>query len=113
MLLGADLKLEKEAAKNLRKYFSTKFYRFMHSLVKVSQHGTSKTYNFVPLQDFTSNSDIDWSKSIPEIDQQLYKKYKLTAEEIEFIESMIKQTDGVIMKRTDCKSCLLQAMIKQ
>ena len=35
-------------------------------------------------------SDIDWSKSIPEIDQQLYAKYNLTEEEISFIESMIK-----------------------
>ena len=42
------------------------------------------------MQDFTANSDIDWSKSIPEIDQQLYKKYNLTEEEISFIESMIK-----------------------
>ena len=42
---------------------------------KVSQHGTSKTYKFVPIQDFTSKSDIDWTKSIEEIDQQLYKKY--------------------------------------
>lgn len=62
----------------------------MHSLPKVSQHGTSKTYKFVPLQDFTTKSDIDWSKSIAEIDKQLYKKYKLTKEEISFIESMIK-----------------------
>lgn len=44
----------------------------------------------VPLQDFTQNSDIDWSKAIPEIDQQLYKKYDLSEEEIAFIESMIK-----------------------
>jgi hypothetical protein len=58
--------------------------------MKTSQHGTSKTYKFVPLQDFTSNSDINWSKSILEIDQQLYKKYNLTGNEIEFIEKMIK-----------------------
>jgi hypothetical protein len=62
----------------------------MHSLTKISQHGTSKTYKFVPLQDFTSKSDIDWSKSIEEINQQLYKKYKLSKEEIEFVEKMIK-----------------------
>ena len=42
------------------------------------------------MQDFTSNSDIDWNKSIPEIDQQLYAKYGLDVLEIEFIESMIK-----------------------
>jgi hypothetical protein len=45
---------------------------------------------FVPLQDFTSSSDIDWSKSVAEIDQQLYDKYDLSEEEREFIESMIK-----------------------
>ena len=55
-----------------------------------SIHITKSTFYFVPLQDFTENSDIDWSKSISEIDQQLYKKYNLTEEEIAFIESMIK-----------------------
>jgi len=40
--------------------------------------------------EITSHSDIDWSKSIPEIDQQLYAKYNLSPEEISFIEKMIK-----------------------
>ncbi|WP_323586392.1 hypothetical protein [Aliarcobacter butzleri] len=44
----------------------------------------------MPLQDFTPDSDIDWTKSISEIDQQLYKKYDLSDEEIAFIEEMIK-----------------------
>ncbi|MCI6479943.1 MAG: type II restriction endonuclease [Spirochaetia bacterium] len=44
----------------------------------------------VPLQDFTSASDIDWTQSIPDIDKQLYKKYNLSPEEITFIESKIK-----------------------
>lgn len=47
----------------------------------------------MPLQDFTPNSDIDWSKSIPEIDQQLYKKYGLSPEEIEFIETHVKEME--------------------
>ena len=47
-------------------------------------------FKILPLQDFTDKSDIDWNKSIPEIDRQLYKKYNLTDEEIAFIESMIK-----------------------
>jgi len=47
-------------------------------------------YAFVPIQNFTSKGDIDWSKSIPEINQQLYVKYNLTDEEITFIEKMIK-----------------------
>jgi Eco57I restriction-modification methylase/Type III restriction enzyme, res subunit/T5orf172 domain len=90
IVMGAELNLSALSAKNIVKYFSTKFSRFMHSLPKVSQHGTSKTYKFVPLQDFTSKSDIDWNKSIEEIDKQLYKKYKLSKDEIEFIENMIK-----------------------
>ena len=72
------------------KYLTTKFARFQHSLGKASQDATSKTFRFVPVQNFTSESDIDWSKSTQEIDKQLYAKYKLTNEEIEFIETMIK-----------------------
>lgn len=90
IVMGVELKLDKSSAKNLSKYFSTKFLRFMHNLAKASQDATSKTYKFVPLQFFTSNSDIDWSKTIPEIDKQLYSKYGLIEEEIGFIESMIK-----------------------
>ncbi len=90
LVMGADLKLDKVSAQNLSKYFSTKFLRFMHSLAKASHDATSKTFKFVPLQDFTQNSDIDWSKTIPEIDKQLYAKYGLTDDEIDFIESMIK-----------------------
>ena len=90
LLLGVGLNLNESSAKNLCKYFTTKFARFMHSLAKASQDATSKTYKFVPLQDFTSKSDIDWSQPIPEIDKQLYKKYGLSEEEIDFIEKMIR-----------------------
>lgn len=62
-------------------------------MAKSSQDATSKTYRFVPLQDFTSNSDIDWSQSIPDIDRQLYSKYNLSDDEIAFIEKMIKPMD--------------------
>ena len=74
----------------MKKYLTTKFVRFLHSLAKTSQHGTSKTYKFVPLQNFSSISDIDWTKSILEIENQLYKKYKLKNDEITFIEKTIK-----------------------
>ncbi len=47
-------------------------------------------YQLVPMQDFTANSDIDWSKSIEEIDAQLYAKYNLSDEEIAVIKSAIK-----------------------
>lgn len=59
-------------------------------LKKNTQHATSKVYSLVPMQDFTSGSDIDWSKSVEEIDAQLYAKYNLSDEEIAFVESMIK-----------------------
>ena len=90
LVVGADLGLNEASATNLCVYLKTKFARFLHSLAKISQHGTAKTYRFVPLQDFTDKSDIDWSKSVAEIDQQLYAKYNLDDTEIAFIESMIK-----------------------
>lgn len=77
-------------AENFLKYVKSKFFRILVSAVKISQSAPKRVYKFVPLQDFTENSDIDWSKSVAEIDQQLYKKYNLTDEEITFIESMIK-----------------------
>ena len=90
LVIGVDLELNQSSATNLCKYLTTKFARFQHSLGKASQDATSKTFRFVPTQNFTNNSDIDWSKSTVEIDKQLYAKYKLTKEEIEFIEEMIK-----------------------
>ncbi len=77
-------------AENFLKYIQTRFLRVLVSASKVSQHAMSKVYRFVPKQDFTENSDIDWNKSIDEIDAQLYTKYKLSDDEISFIESMIK-----------------------
>lgn len=77
-------------ALNLQKYIKTKFLRYIVGILKVSQNVYQNVYQFVPLQDFTENSDIDWSKSVAEIDKQLYKKYNLSEEEIAFIESMIK-----------------------
>ena len=75
---------------NFTKYLHTKFLRVLVSASKVSQHAMSKVYRFVPIENFTARSDIDWSKSIREIDAQLYTKYGLSADEIAFIESMIK-----------------------
>lgn len=76
-------------AKNVCTYMKSKFFRIIVGIRK-NKNMTRDTYAFVPLQDFTEHSDIDWSKSVEEIDQQLYKKYNLTDEEITFIESMIK-----------------------
>lgn len=90
IMIGADLDLDKYSCERLVKYLKTKFARFMHSIAKASQDATAKTYRFVPLQDFKSNSDIDWTKTITEIDKQLYAKYNLTQDEINFIEEKIK-----------------------
>ena len=90
LAVGAELDLDENACLNLAKYFKTRFVRFLHSLAKASQDATSKTFKFVPLENFTETSSIDWDKSIEEIDQQLYAKYGLTQEEIDFIETMIK-----------------------
>lgn len=80
----------KKEAINLQKYIKTKFLRYMVGILKVSQNVYQNVYQFVPLQDFTDDSDIDWSKSVAEIDQQLYEKYNLDDSEIAFIEKMIK-----------------------
>lgn len=82
-----------EEAEACLKYVKSKFARTMLGVLKITQHNPAKTWKHVPLQDFTSSSDIDWSKSIPEIDQQLYAKYKLDASEIEFIETHVKPMD--------------------
>lgn len=83
----------KEEAIALQKYIKTKFLRFMVSILKTSQNVTQIVYKFVPMQDFTNKSDINWSKSIHEIDLQLYKKYNLTEGEINHIENKIKEME--------------------
>lgn len=81
-------------AEAILKYIKTKFARTMLGVLKVTQDNTKETWKYVPMQDFTENSDIDWSKSVHEIDLQLYKKYGLSDEEIAFIESKVKPMDG-------------------
>lgn len=79
-----------EQAQNLQKYMRSKFFRFMVGILKVSQNVYQNVYQFVPIQDFTRKSDIDWNKEIFDIDKQLYKKYGLSENEITFIEEKIK-----------------------
>lgn len=81
-------------AEAILKYVKTKFARTMLGILKVTQNNPKETWQYVPMQDFTDNSDIDWSKSVHEIDLQLYKKYGLSDEEIAFIESKVKPMDG-------------------
>ena len=63
----------------------------MLGTLKITQHNKRDTWKNVPLQNFTSASDINWSASIRDIDQQLYKKYGLSQQEIDFIESHVKE----------------------
>lgn len=70
----------KEEAMNFISYLKTKFFRALVLAVKISQDAMSKTYRFVPMQDFSK----------PWTDAELYAKYGLTVEEIAFIEAMIK-----------------------
>lgn len=77
-------------AENLLKYLKTKMARVLLGILKTTQHNPSSSWAYVPVQDFTSQSDIDWTKDIDEIDKQLYRKYKLSEEEIEFIEKNVK-----------------------
>lgn len=72
------------------KYIKSKFARVMLGILKATQDNSKEVWRLVPLQDFTSNSDIDWSKSVAEIEQLLYAKYGLDEAEIAFIESKIK-----------------------
>jgi len=80
----------KDVANNYAKYIRTIFVRYLIFQTLSSMHITQSNFQFVPVQNFTNNSDIDWSKSVAEIDQQLYDKYDLSADEREFIEKMIK-----------------------
>ena len=81
----------KDEAEALLKYICGKFARALLGTLKITQHNKRETWRNVPLQDFTSSSDIDWSQSVADIDRQLYRKYGLSEKEIEFIETHVKE----------------------
>ncbi|BCC15168.1 Eco57I restriction-modification methylase domain-containing protein [Bacillus cereus] len=91
LVIGADLELDETSSSNLSTYLKTKLARYLHGLAKGSQDATAKTYRFIPLQDFSNESDIDWSISVQEVDNQLYRKYGLSEDEINHIETRIKE----------------------
>ncbi|MDN5349615.1 MAG: hypothetical protein PWQ54_1011 [Bacteroidales bacterium] len=82
-----ESKLEQVSCK---KYINSNFFKSLLFFGRGTMQVSQSVFRFIPIQDFSSNSDIDWTKPIPEIDQQLYKKYDLTEDEIDFIEKMIK-----------------------
>lgn len=112
--LGAfDTKFEALA---LQKYMKTKFFRALLGVKKVTQHCPPMVWEMIPCQEFSENSDIDWSKSIHEIDLLLYKKYGLSDEEIAFIESKVKPMDGTsyyeLMLKTNYQD-IVSALLKK
>lgn len=78
-------------AEHCMKYIKTRFARCMLGILKATQHNPPSTWAYVPLQDFTPSSDIDWSKSIAEIDEQLFDKYGLDEQERNFIRTKVKE----------------------
>ena len=83
-----DSQFEAEA---LLKYIKTKFCRILLAILKVTQGNKSETWEYVPMQNFSRTSDIDWDKSIEEIDNQLYRKYALSEEDVAFINRRIAE----------------------
>ena len=81
----------KEEAEAMLKYLKTKFVRIALGILKITQDNPPERWAYVPLQDFTPSSDIDWSKSIAEIDEQLFDKYGLEEKEREFIRTKVKE----------------------
>lgn len=75
---------------NLSKYIKTKFLRSLLGILKITQDNPPSMWSYIPLQDFTNKSDIDWTQSVVDIDKQLYAKYGLDQSEIDFIESHVK-----------------------
>ncbi len=77
----------REAAAACLAYIKSKFARAMLGILKVTQHNPAATWEKVPLQNFTAGGEIDWRGNV---DAQLYRKYKLNAPEIKFIERHVK-----------------------
>lgn len=96
MLIGTDTFLEvgkfdnAYEAESLLKYVKTKFFRAMVGVKKTAVFNYKDAFTFVPIQDFTEKSDIDWSGPIADIDRQLYTRYHLDEKEINFIETRVR-----------------------
>jgi hypothetical protein len=83
----------KTECENCLKYIKTKFFRHLLQIRRFGLNMSQKIFSSIPIQDFTSKSDIDWSKPIAEINKQLYDKYKLSKAEREWIEEKIKDME--------------------
>lgn len=89
--LGMGGFASEDEAESALKYIKTKFARALLGVLKVTQDINAEKWKYVPLQDFTPSSDIDWSGSTSEIDRQLYAKYGLSEDEIRFVERHVKE----------------------
>ena len=89
--IGFGAFCRQDEAEAMHKYLKTKFVRLALGILKITQDNPPERWKYVPLQDFTSSSDIDWSKSIAEIDEQLFNKYGLDEKEREFIRTKVKE----------------------
>lgn len=78
-------------AENTVKYIKTKLVRALLGILKITHDNIPSKWAYVPLQNFTDSSDIDWSKSVKEINHQLYEKYKLSQEERIFIDENVEE----------------------
>ena len=85
---SVEAEVEAEA---ILKYIKTRFVRALLGILKGTQDNPPERWKYVPLQDFTPSSDIDWSKSIAEIDEQLFDKYGLDEQERNFIRTKVKE----------------------
>ncbi|MBP3298537.1 MAG: Eco57I restriction-modification methylase domain-containing protein [Muribaculaceae bacterium] len=75
---------------NCKKFFKTNFFKILLFFGRGTMQVSRDVFRFIPMQNFAAGGDIDWSQSIEEIDARLYAKYRLTDEEILFIESTVK-----------------------
>lgn len=90
IVVGAELDLDEKSASNVVAYLKSKFARFLHSMAKVSQDASRRTYRFVPQVDVSSESSIDWTLSPDKIDEQLFDLYGLTEDERQHVRSSVK-----------------------
>lgn len=79
---------------NIRKYFLSNFYRSGLSSFVTGWMIYRNWHSLVPIQDFSNDSDIDWSGSLKSIDEQLYRKYGFTDEDIATIDHFITPAPG-------------------
>lgn len=81
-----------QEAESMIKYYCTKFFRTLLGTNKVTQDNPPAVWRMIPVFDF-GKDDVNWRENVSDIDQQLYARYRLTDNEIQFIETNIKEMD--------------------